>query len=117
MKKIALFVTTLMLLAAVALADAPAAPLEKVEPAKVCMINEQYMNRPQIPITVEGKTYYGCCDACKERLAKDATKRVATDPVSGKEVDKAMAVIGAAADGRVLYFENEKNLAKYNAGK
>ena len=52
---------------------------------------------------------------CKTALAKDAAKRVAVDPVSGKEVDKAKAVIGAQEDGRVFYFESEENLKKVNA--
>ena len=52
---------------------------------------------------------------CKERLAKDAAIRTAIDPVSGKNVDKAKAVIGKRADGSVLYFESEKNLREYAA--
>jgi YHS domain-containing protein len=52
---------------------------------------------------------------CKERLAKDETSRMAVDPVSMKEVDKATAVIGADAEGNVQYFENEKNLEAFNA--
>ena len=50
---------------------------------------------------------------CKERLAKDVAAREAVDPVSGKKVDKATAVIGALADGSVLYFENDKNFDAY----
>ena len=105
---------TLIFVATAAYGADPAPPLKKVEPNKVCMINEQFMGREQIPVEVDGKTYFGCCAMCKERLAKDASKRVAVDPISGKEVDKAKAVIGAAEDGSVAYFENEKNLEKYN---
>jgi YHS domain-containing protein len=50
---------------------------------------------------------------CKERLAKDAALRVAVDPVSGKEVDKATAVIGADSYKRVFYFESQKNFEKF----
>jgi YHS domain-containing protein len=89
--------------------------LQRVEPKKVCMINEQVFEKDQIPVEVEGKTYYGCCAMCKKALASDASKRVAIDPVSKKEVDKAKAIIGALADGSVLYFENEKNFDKYAA--
>ena len=77
------------------------------------MINNQVFARDQIPVAVEGKTYYGCCEMCKERLANDAAARDAVDPVSGKKVDKATAVIGALADGTVLYFENDKNFEAY----
>ncbi len=89
------------------------APLTKVETKKVCMVNNTVFEKDQIPVKVENKTYYGCCEMCKERLAKDATARMAVDPVSGKKVDKATAVIGAQADGTVLYFESEKTLEQY----
>ena len=93
----------------------PATALKKVEPKTVCMINEHAMGKDQIPVEVEGKTYYGCCEMCKKALATDAAKRTAVDPVSGKQVDKAKAVIAAQEDGRVFYFENDENLARHNA--
>ena len=82
----------------------------------VCMINDRSMANDQIPVEIDGKTYYGCCPMCKERLVKDESSRYAIDPVSGKKVDKAKAVIGALPGAAVLYFENETNLQKYNAG-
>jgi len=91
-------------------------PLKRVETKKVCMITNAVFEKDQIPVPVEGKTYYGCCEMCKERLAKDASSRVAVDPVTGKNVDKATAVIAAQADGKVLYFESEKTLAQYQKG-
>ena len=87
--------------------------LKRVETKKVCMINNQVFEKDQIPIEVEGRTYYGCCEMCKERLAKDPASRQAVDPVSGKTVDKAKAVIGMLPDGSVLYFESEATFAKY----
>jgi YHS domain-containing protein len=114
-KRIA-FTAALLLVAAVALAsDQPKGKLTRVEAKKVCMVNEQNMAKDQIPVEVEGRTYYGCCEMCKKALADNADKRTAVDPVSGKKVDKAKAVIGAQEDGRVFYFENEENLAKWNA--
>jgi YHS domain-containing protein len=92
----------------------PTGLLTKVDPKTVCMVNEMAMGKDQIPVEVEGKTYYGCCDMCKKALADNAEKRVATDPVSGKQVDKATAVIAAQEDGRVFYFESEENLASHN---
>ena len=87
--------------------------LTRVEAKKVCMVNNQLFGKDQIPVQVEGKTYYGCCEMCKERLAKDAESRTATDPATGKKVDKATAVIVAQADGSVLYFESEETLQQY----
>ena len=52
---------------------------------------------------------------CKGRLAQDAAIRQSIDPVSGKTVDKATAVIGAAPDGKVRYFESDRTFADYVA--
>lgn len=79
----------------------------------VCMVNNQFMDRPQIPVEVDGRTYYGCCEMCKGRLGSDPSSRVSTDPVSGKTVDKASAVIGRDGSGKALYFENEATFAAY----
>ena len=90
------------------------AELKRVETKKVCMVNNQVFEKDQIPVAVNGKTYYGCCEMCKERLAKDAAARTATDPVTGKPVDKATAVIAAMPDGKVLYFESQETYEKYS---
>jgi YHS domain-containing protein len=79
----------------------------------VCMVNNQFMGQPQIPIEVDGRTYYGCCEMCKGRLRSDPTSRMSTDPVSGRAVDKATAVIGRRSDGRTLYFEDSQTFAAY----
>src|SRR5262245_65684946 len=95
----------LLALAVLAMLAAPAAaePLKKVQPKRVCMVNNTLFDKDQIPVAVDGKTYFGCCEMCKGRLAEDASIRQATDPVSNKPVDKAKAVIGAKPDGKVLY--------------
>ena len=89
--------------------ESPFPTLHKVEAKYVCMANNKMFSVVQIPTEVDGKTYYGCCSMCEERLKKDAALRKAIDPVSGAEVDKATAVIGAKRDGSVYYFENEEN--------
>jgi YHS domain-containing protein len=94
--------------------DAAKAELKRVETKKVCMVNNQVFEKDQIPVSVDGKTYYGCCEMCKERLAKDAAARTAVDPVTGKPVDKATAVIAAMPDGKVLYFESQETYEKYS---
>jgi YHS domain-containing protein len=81
--------------------------------SEVCMVNNTYMGSPQIPVEVAGRTYYGCCEMCKGKLESDPASRVATDPVSGRSVDKASAVIGRDARNRVLYFESESTYRKY----
>lgn len=95
-----------------AVASSPGA-LQSVERRFVCMVNDAVFEREQIPVEVDGKTYYGCCPMCKERLSTDSGARTAVDPVSGNKVDKATAVIAARPDGTVLYFESEETLARY----
>ncbi len=115
-KKLAVVLSLFVAFAAFAGNDGvvPKGKLKKVEPKTVCMVNEQAMGKDQIPVEVDGKTYYGCCEMCKASLANNADKRAAVDPVSGKQVDKAKAVIAAQEDGRVFYFESEETLAKHN---
>lgn len=81
--------------------------------SQVCMVNNQFMGRAQIPVQVEGKTYYGCCAMCKTRLEKDASARTAIDPVSQESVDKATAIIGKMPDGSALYFASRDHFDSY----
>lgn len=81
--------------------------------AQVCMVNNQFMGRAQIPVEVGGRTYFGCCEMCKGRLAREAATRTALDPLSGREVDKATAVIARDPSGAVVYFESEANFSSY----
>lgn len=103
-----------------AMAADPATPadgwLKPVEAKYVCMMNDMAFDKEQMAIEVGGKTYYGCCEMCKDMLNNDAVKRTATDPVSKKPVDKATAVIGADPHGMTYYFENEENFQTYAKG-
>lgn len=89
--------------------------LVQVETKYVCMINNQRFDKEQIAVEVEGQTYFGCCEMCKDKLKKDKASRWAVDPVSGKKVDKAKAVIGVNAEGKAFYFENVENLKNFKA--
>lgn len=109
---IATLISTFLILGAAFQAGASEL-LERVESEKVCMVTDMHFPKKQIPVTHSGKTYYGCCANCKETLAKDAKARTAVDPISGKPVDKAVAVIGRRDDHSVVYFENENNFNKY----
>ena len=70
-------------------------------------------SRPKRGNEVDGKEYYGCCMGCKAKLKNDPNIRFAIDPVSGNSVDKAIAVIGAAPNSDVYYFENLENLQRF----
>ncbi|HWM90884.1 MAG TPA: hypothetical protein VN493_08965 [Thermoanaerobaculia bacterium] len=111
------FICLLALVLGVAQAGEAKPELKRVETKKVCMVNNQVFDKDQIPVAVDGKTYYGCCEMCKERLAKDVAARTAVDPVTNKPVDKATAVIAAMPDGKVLYFESQETFEKYSGGK
>lgn len=75
--------------------------------------DDQDMGRDQIPVSVDGKAYYGCCANCKDKLERQDSARTARDPVTGTRVDKAGAVIARNDAGKVLYFESEQTFAQY----
>ena len=91
----------------------PAGLTRVTDPTQVCMVNDQFMGKPQIPVEVEGRTYYGCCPMCKDKLTNQPESRTATDPVTGEQVDKARAVMAQDAAGKVLYFASEATLQRY----
>lgn len=84
--------------------------VRQVESATVCMMNNKAFDKPQTAINIADKTYYGCCPMCAKKLNANEALREAVDPVSGKTVDKATAIIGADKNDNVYYFENEANL-------
>ncbi len=80
----------------------------------VCMVNNAYMGKPQIPVPVNGKTYYGCCEMCVGTLNNDQTARIAKDPFSNKPVDKTEAyIVLMKKDGKVDYFESKENYLSF----
>ncbi|HEU0031723.1 MAG TPA: hypothetical protein VFQ53_13890 [Kofleriaceae bacterium] len=91
----------------------PAGMSRVSDPSLVCMVNDQFMGRPQIPVPVAGKTYYGCCAMCQARLGNEPATRTAQDPVTGEAVDKASAVIVQDASGKVMYFASEDTLRRF----
>ncbi|MEQ8472640.1 hypothetical protein RT717_01365 [Imperialibacter roseus] len=93
----------------------PAEVHQPVDPSLVCMVNDAYMGKPQIPVPVNGKTYYGCCQGCVDKLNNLESARIAIDPFSGNPVDKSEAfIVVTNTQGAVTYFESEAN---YNAFK
>lgn len=114
MRNVRWLLSGLLVLALLVVAGhAVAEPIERVDAKRVCMVNNTVFPKDQIAVQVDGKTYFGCCEMCKGKLASDAGARTATDPVSKKPVDKATAVIGATPDGKVLYFENEATFSQF----
>lgn len=85
-----------------------------VPPNLVCMVNDVFMNKEQIAVPFEGKTYYWCCEMCKNRIPLDATVRKAIDPATGKTVDKASAyIVITGNNSEVSYFESVATYKKF----
>jgi len=78
------------------------------------MIERKRFDEPQKAVTVEGRTYYTCCDVHAAELEQDAASRMDVDPVSCVKVDKATAIVGADKAGNVYFFENAKNLKLFH---
>jgi YHS domain-containing protein len=74
-----------------------------------------YMGIDQVPVSVQDKTYYACCDQCIRDLNNDQSVRYAIDPYSKVRVDKAFAFITMNPEkkGAILYFESANNAKKY----
>ncbi|MDP3540949.1 MAG: hypothetical protein Q8T11_00620 [Elusimicrobiota bacterium] len=85
--------------------------------SKVCMVNDRVMGQAQLPVIVDGRTYYGCCADCVGRLNADRKARVSTDPVTGRDIDKSEAVILQGESGEALYFESEDTARRYRGRK
>uniref|UniRef100_UPI004047D305 hypothetical protein n=1 Tax=Mariniflexile sp. TaxID=1979402 RepID=UPI004047D305 len=84
---------------------------EIVPNKKVCMVNDTFMGIDQIPIDVNGITYYGCCKDCVEKLQKNLDNaRFGSNPLSDDKVDKASAVIVQdKSSGSVFYFASKED--------
>lgn len=94
-------------------AGVQAGELMPLDASTVCMVNDSSMGKPQIPVEVDGKTYYGCCEGCVDKLKNNRTLRYSVDPVTGNEVDKASAVIIENPHGGTLYFESGETAARF----
>ncbi len=87
---------------------------DKVPNKQVCMVNDAYMARDQIPVPVNGKTYYGCCQMCVKALNEKETARTAIDLHSGEKVNKTEAyIVLLDNEGAVGYFKNKDNAVLY----
>ena len=87
----------------------------QLQTSLVCMINNEYMAKEQIPTVVNGKAYYGCCAACAENLKNNQSTRYTEDPYSNEQVDKADAFIALKPESttEVQYFKSEQNYNNY----
>lgn len=90
--------------------------LRPVKSNQVCMVNDRFMGVEQMPVAVNGTTYYGCCQGCVSKLQNNKNgARFSSDPVTGEPVDKAQAYIVNVAEGpkNVLYFQSKSTYQTY----
>lgn len=81
----------------------------------VCMVTNNVGLMKMIPVKVEGKIYYGCCQGCVGKLKNNRSYRYTTDPVTGREIDKAKAFIVADKAKKALYFESKETAERFFA--
>ena len=81
----------------------------------VCMVTNNVGLMKIIPVKVEGKTYYGCCQGCVGKLKNNRSYRYTIDPVTGREIDKAKAFIVADKAKKALYFESKETAERFFA--
>ena len=89
------------------------ATVQEVDRARVCMMQDRVQPAPGLAHTYDGKTYYLCCPMCVSTFDGDPRRYSrASDPVSGKEVDKATAPL-LEYQGHVYFFDSETTKAAF----
>ncbi len=89
------------------------AQLKPIDKSKVCMQLDEAYPTKQRSVKIGKHNYNYCCDRCKSKLLENPELRIAKDPFSGKEINKALAYTAQDSLGNVVYFENEKNFKTY----
>ncbi len=87
----------------------------KLQTELVCMVNDAFMGIKQFPVPVGDKMYFGCCEQCVDKIKNNRQFRYAKDPLTGEEVDKALAfiVVKSEKDRSVHYFKSKDNCDKF----
>lgn len=102
---------------AASLKEAAKQSIEPIKHSEVCMVQNRYGIMKMIPVEIDGKMYYGCCQGCVGKLKFRPEVRFDKDPVSGKKVDKSAAFIIGNPDGTVTYFESRETAEKFLSSK
>ncbi len=83
--------------------------LTRVDAKDVNIVTNRLVTADQMKVSVEGSDYYVINKYYESTLKKNLTLRSATDPYTGKHVNKAEAVIYVDASGRAFYFESNES--------
>jgi len=76
----------------------------------VCMLNNSYRAEDIPSVSINDQTYHGCCESCTGQLLKKPNERFAFDSLTGKKVDKSLAVtLRKIDDSKIYYFKSTEN--------
>ncbi len=89
--------------------------LKKVMPSEINMVTNRYTNQTQSATQMDGKVYYTSGEPYIMTLKENPSIRFATDPVSGRTIDKAEAEIYIDVSGRALYFSTDESFKNFIA--
>lgn len=89
---------------------------KEIQHSRVCMVNGDIKLHSVRSVTVNGKTYWGCCQHCISLLRYNTAQvRFTTDPVTGKKINKADAVIFPDPHNsrRAMFFQSDSTYEQY----
>ncbi|MFQ5353855.1 MAG: hypothetical protein ACE5DR_02810 [Thermodesulfobacteriota bacterium] len=87
----------------------PAQWLKRVDNNDVNMVTNRLSVKGQKAVHLDGKDYYVPNDEYGLAFSLNPSLRFATDPVTGRKVDKSGALVYADYENKVLYFESEES--------
>ncbi len=84
------------------------------DPVQVCMVKRTVQPHTSYTYDYLGKTYHFCCTMCLGKFKADPDHlKFATDPVSGKPVDKSEAFIYSYR-GHAYFFGKKRYMKKFS---
>ncbi|MGZ2369478.1 hypothetical protein ACXR6G_06805 [Ancylomarina sp. YFZ004] len=89
---------------------------EIIPDSMVCMLGGDIKTKPTLPIEINSKTYWGCCQNCLGKLQRNENNALyALDPLSGESVNKADAIIRQDPQNnkRVFFFKSNETYNQY----
>ena len=89
--------------------------MKRVKTDEINMVTNRYTTELQSRVILGGKVYYTLGESYAWTMQQNPSIRFAKDPLTGKTIDKADAIIYIDADGRALYFESEGTYKKFLA--
>ncbi len=87
----------------------PGVWLRKVDNKAVNMVTNRIWGDGQKAVSLEGRSYYVPNDEYGFALNQNPSLRYATDPLTGRRIDKSVALAYADYEGNVLYFESSES--------